>query len=120
MERVSVQPKDYRDYLPFIDEETKNDLDFFIEEMKGKKVAMISATSYGGGVAEKLHSLIPLFNSMGIKVDWWVIRGDREFFKVTKKMHNGLQGEPGFLSTRDRDISELQLLECRSYQRLGI
>ncbi len=104
MEQVDLQPKSYRDYLPFIDEETKTSLDFFIREMKGKKVAMISATSFGGGVAEKLHSLIPLINSMGVEMDWWVIKGDRDFFKVTKKMHNGLQGEPGFLSQEEIEI----------------
>ena len=104
MELVNLQPKNYQDYLPFIDEHTKSNLDFFIREMKGKRVAMISATSFGGGVAEKLHSLIPLVNSMGVEMDWWVIKGDREYFKVTKKIHNGLQGEPGFLSKEEIEI----------------
>ncbi|NMA91613.1 MAG: glycosyltransferase [Firmicutes bacterium] len=101
MELISLQPKNYRDYLPFIDEDTEDDLEFFIRGMKGKRVAMVSATAYGGGVAEKLHSLIPLINSMGVEMDWWVIKGELDFFKVTKKMHNGLQGEPGFLTEEE-------------------
>ncbi|HHX87315.1 MAG TPA: glycosyltransferase, partial [Firmicutes bacterium] len=72
--------------------------------MKGKRVAMVSATSFGGGVAEKLHSLIPLLNGMGVDLDWWVIKGDRDFFTVTKKIHNGLQGEKGFLSEEEVEV----------------
>ena len=75
------------------------------EHLKGKKVAMVSATGYGGGVAEKLHSLVPLLNDLGIGVDWWVLSScPNQFYKVTKSFHNCLQGQEGRLEKRDIEI----------------
>lgn len=44
----------------------------------GLKVLHVNATYYGGGVAEILHSLVPLMNSVGLDVKWSVIRGDEK------------------------------------------
>ena len=52
----------------------------------------INSTYYGGGVAEILSSLTLLMNSAGIKTGWRVIQGRPDFFSITKKMHNALQG----------------------------
>lgn len=62
------------------------------EKLKGIRICHINATSYGGGVAEILHQEIPLARSLGLKVSWKVISADPEFFDVTKKVHNALQG----------------------------
>jgi len=62
------------------------------EELKGLRVCHINSTPFGGGVAELLVSYIPLLRSVGIKVDWQVIRGNRRFFTITKGLHNALQG----------------------------
>ena len=43
-------------------------------------------------------------NDLGLVADWKIISGDREFFEVTKTIHNGLQGDPRTLSERERDI----------------
>jgi trehalose synthase len=56
-------------------------------------VTHINSTYYGGGVAELLGSLTLLMNSVGIKTGWRVIQGSPDFFSITKKFHNGLQGE---------------------------
>lgn len=104
MELVKVTPKSYRDYLPFIEEEARQSIDALLEGLRGKRVAMVNATSYGGGVAEKLHSLVPLLQDMGLHVDWWVIRGGDDFFCVTKKFHNSLQGQRGPLTREEMDI----------------
>ena len=56
------------------------------------RVAHISSTSYGGGVAELLRSLVPLYRALDIDADWLVISGAPEFFEVTKGFHNALQG----------------------------
>jgi trehalose synthase len=53
----------------------------------------INSTYQGGGVAEILNSLIILMNDVGIKTDWRVLHGNPDFFSVTKKFHNALQGE---------------------------
>ena len=62
------------------------------EELKGLRLCHINSTPFGGGVAELLVSYIPLLRSLGINVDWQIIRGDRRFFTITKSLHNALQG----------------------------
>ncbi|PIY31134.1 MAG: glycosyl transferase family 1, partial [Candidatus Infernicultor aquiphilus] len=57
-----------------------------------KKVIHINATSYGGGVAEILSTLVPLMKDVGLEAEWQVIKGSDDFFSVTKAIHNGLQG----------------------------
>jgi trehalose synthase len=56
---------------------------------------------YGGGVAELLSGMTLLMNSVGIKAEWRVIQGRPDFFNITKKMHNALQGA-------DINLSELK------------
>ena len=63
------------------------------EPLKNLHMVFINSTFYGGGVAELLSSLILLFNSTGIKTGWRVIQGSPDFFSITKKMHNALQGD---------------------------
>lgn len=62
-------------------------------ERLGKRSFLhINSTKAGGGVAEILHRMIPILNSLGIDARWDVIEGDDKFFDMTKKMHNALQG----------------------------
>ena len=58
-----------------------------------KHVLHINSTPYGGGVVEMLRSVIPLINTMGIYVGWRTLIGNPDFFRVTKKFHNALQGD---------------------------
>ena len=49
----------------------------------------INSTAYGGGVAELLHSLIPLSNALGVETQRLVMTPkDSRFFDVTKRIHN--------------------------------
>ena len=66
--------------------------------MRGVRVLHLSATPYGGGVAEILRSEVPLLRDLGLVADWRLITGDEAFFSVTKAIHNGLQGAPRPLS----------------------
>ncbi len=68
--------------------------------------AHINATYYGGGVAELLSSFVLLMNSVGIKTGWRVIQGSPDFFSITKKMHNALQGDEINLSDQKKQIYE--------------
>ncbi|HXQ34408.1 MAG TPA: glycosyltransferase, partial [Anaerolineales bacterium] len=52
----------------------------------------VNSTYYGGGVAVLLSSLTLLMNNLGIKTGWRIIQGPPDFFSITKKMHNALQG----------------------------
>ncbi len=54
----------------------------------------INSTRSGGGVAEILQRMIPIIGELGIDARWEVIEGDSEFFDITKKIHNALQGSP--------------------------
>lgn len=58
-----------------------------------KHVLHINSTYQGGGVAEILHNLISLLNDAGIDTGWRILHGDSDFFSITKKFHNALQGE---------------------------
>ena len=52
----------------------------------------VSSTYYGGGVAAMLSSLTLLMNGAGLRTGWRIIQGRPDFFSVTKRMHNALQG----------------------------
>ena len=69
-----------------------------------KTVVHINSTYQGGGVAEILNSLIILLNDVGVKTDWRVLHGDLDFFTITKKFHNGLQGEEINLTSKKKEI----------------
>jgi trehalose synthase len=47
----------------------------------------------GGGVAEMLHRLVPMFKELEIEARWEVMTGTPLFFKTTKSFHNALQGD---------------------------
>src|SRR5207248_2687096 len=60
--------------------------------LAGVEVVMLNATPYGGGVAEIFKSMVPLMQSLGINVHWYVMPASDDFFEVTKNFHNALQG----------------------------
>jgi trehalose synthase len=82
-------------------------------------VAHVNSTYYGGGVAEMLSSLTLLMNSAGIMTGWRVIQGSPDFFSVTKKMHNALQGGKIKLSERKMQIYEDVIFENAIRNHLG-
>lgn len=61
--------------------------------LKGMKILHINSTKEGGGVAEILNRLIPLKRELGIDAEWEIIKGEKDFYQCTKKMHNSLQGD---------------------------
>jgi trehalose synthase len=63
--------------------------------LRGRTVWMVNSTALGGGVAQLLRTLLPYWRGAGIDVRWMVLRGSAEFFRVTKRFHNHLQGQPG-------------------------
>ena len=62
----------------------------------------VNSTATGGGVAEMLQVLVGYILGVGVDVRWLVIAGDREFFSVTKRIHNRLHGVPGDGDTSGR------------------
>ncbi len=93
----------FEEYARYIDEGTLRELRQLAKELKGVRVLHVNSTKQGGGVAEILHRMIPLMNELGIETHWEVIKGDIEFFKVTKKIHNLLH-MPGRESLSHQDV----------------
>ena len=103
--RLDHPPVSYEDYRPLLDPELADQLAKVAGEMGQLKVLHLNSTATGGGVAEILQSMVPLGNSLGIKTERIVINPDAaEFFNVTKKIHNMLQGSQGELSPDELDI----------------
>ncbi len=88
------------DYEQFIGAEAVERLYEKARPLEYLHVANVNSTYYGGGVAEILTSFTLLMNSVGIKTGWRVIQGAPDFFSITKKMHNALQGGDINLSER--------------------
>ena len=65
-------------------------------QLQAVRILQLNATSYGGGVAELLNSLVPLERGLGLDVAWGVIVAEPPFFEMTKRLHNALQGAREF------------------------
>ncbi len=74
------------------------------EKLSGKHITCVNSTYQGGGVAEILNSLVPLFDQVGVDFGWRILHGTPDFFTITKKFHNGLQGSKINLSQRKKEI----------------
>ena len=79
------------------------------------KLLHINSTYLGGGVAELLKSLVPLMNSIGIETDWRTLHGSPDFFMITKKFHNALQGDKINLTNIKKKIYEETNEEFSTY-----
>lgn len=66
------------------------------------KVAFFSSTPQGGGVALMRHSLVRFARLMGVDLTWYVPKPRPGVFRITKTIHNILQG----VSHADERISE--------------
>jgi len=95
-----------KDYETIVGEVEINRVRELAEEVRGRSVTHVNATAFGGGVAEMLHRMIPLLRDVGVDAHWKVIEGSKEFFTVTKTMHNALQGKPVKLTD---DMKQLYL-----------
>lgn len=84
-------------FVPIVGEDAVDSVFKIAEKLRGISVLHVNSTPKGGGVAEILSKLVPLMREVGINAEWKVIRGDEEFFKVTKSFHNALQNGTGQL-----------------------
>jgi len=84
--------KRLKDYIPIVGEEVIAQLEKLSQPLKGKIVVHINSTRVGGGVAEILERMVLLMNELGLKTYWEVIEANSDFFQITKKLHNSLQG----------------------------
>lgn len=92
LKKVKTGIKRLDDYLPIVGEEEIYSIRELAKNLRNARILHINSTAYGGGVAEILHSLVPLMRDVGLNVEWRVIEGNKDFFNITKKFHNALQG----------------------------
>ena len=99
------------DYEPLIGGDAVERIREKARKLKGLRVANFNSTFHGGGVAETLSSITLLMNSLGLRSEWRVIQGTPDFFSITKKMHNALQGAEIDLSEIKKEIYEQVIYE---------
>lgn len=66
----------------------------FVKELKGKgtKIAFFSSTPQGGGVALMRHALVRFAKTLGVNLLWYCPKPKPGVFRITKTIHNILQG----------------------------
>ena len=117
LQLVNVGHKSLGDYGTIASRGLMDEIRALAEPLAGKRVVHLSATAFGGGVAEINYTLIPLMQSAGLEVEWRIIRGQEEFFNVTKTIHNALQGNPQGLTEEDTEVfGRYQRLNAREFQ----
>lgn len=81
-----------KDYEPYVGRSVLEELRRLGDKLSGTVVENINSTYTGGGVAEILRRMVPFLNQLGVETRWKTIKGDQEFFTITKKFHNALHG----------------------------
>jgi trehalose synthase len=109
---VNVGTKLLADYASIASRGLMDEIRELAAPLEGKRVLHLSATAFGGGVAEILYTVVPLMRDAGLDVEWRIIHGQDEFFDVTKTIHNALQGDPQGLTAEQEEI-------FRRYQMLN-
>jgi trehalose synthase len=104
LQLVNVGHKSLADYASLASRGLIAEIRRLAEPLRGKRVVHLSATAFGGGVAEINYTLVPLMADVGLEVEWRIIRGADDFFNVTKAIHNGLQGDPRSLTANEVEI----------------
>src|SRR4051794_41365823 len=98
LQLVNVGQKSLGDYATIATRGLMEEIRRLAEPLAGKRVLHLSATAFGGGVAEINYTLTPLMADAGLEVERRFIHGAHGFFVVTNRMHNSLDGLPGPLT----------------------
>jgi trehalose synthase len=104
LQLVNVGHKSLGDYASLVSRGLMNEIARLAEPLQGTRVAHVSATAFGGGVAEINYTLVPLMVDAGLDVEWRIMRGAEEFYNVTKAIHNALQGAERSLTAEEQEI----------------
>jgi trehalose synthase len=100
-----------RDYEPVVGREAVDELRAVASRLSGRHLQNVNSTAVGGGVAEILTRMVPLLRDLGIETTWDVIKGDQEFYNVTKAFHNALHGAPEVITPQMLDVYRATLQE---------
>src|SRR6059058_4307377 len=117
LQLVNAGHKSLADYATIATRGLMDEIKRLAEPLAGKRVVHLSATAFGGGVAEINYTLIPLMQDAGLEAEWRIIKGADEFWNVTKTIHNALQGNPQGLDDEQRQIfKHYQELNAREFE----
>jgi len=116
LQLVNVGHKSLADYASLATRGLMDQIRALAAPLAGKRVVHLSATAFGGGVAEINYTLVPLMQDAGLEVEWRIIRGADDFFNVTKTIHNAIQGDPHGLSDSHKEIfARYQEMNARDF-----
>ncbi len=103
------------DYREFVGESKISEIYKKGTRLSKFHILHINSTYYGGGVAEILRNMTLLLNDIGIDVGWRAMIGSPDFFRVTKKFHNALQGDEIDLTDMKKKVFEETSEEFSSF-----
>ncbi|NLB72701.1 MAG: glycosyltransferase [Firmicutes bacterium] len=104
---VELPEKLLKDQMPYAGEEAVREIRRLAQGMENLRVLHVNSTSYGGGVAELLYTIVPLMRDAGLDARWHSMHNvPMEFFEVTKKIHNSLQGAENPLTDNEWKLYE--------------
>ena len=75
LQPIVVGHKSLSDYTHLVGKPLIEEIRELGEELQGLKVLHLSATAFGGGVAEILYTLVPLMRDVGIDSEWQLMLG---------------------------------------------
>ena len=90
--RHSSWESNVESYRSWVGDDLIDEIRDLSKDLRHLRVCQVNATAAGGGVAELLSRLVPVYLALGITTDWRLIYGDKDFFAITKSFHNALQG----------------------------
>jgi len=102
--RHSSWESDVESYRSWVSDELIEEILALGRDLRGLRVCQLNATATGGGVAELLSRIVPVDIALGLSTEWRVIYGDKEFFAITKSLHNALQGADLNLTQEARQV----------------
>jgi len=100
-----------KEYARFVGRDTVERIKKKARQLQDLHVVNVNSTYYGGGVSQLLSSLTLLMNGLGIRTGWRAIHGPPDFFSLTKKIHNALQGGEAHLTPRKMELYEQVVYE---------
>jgi trehalose synthase len=87
-----LDPVDLKSYTEIIGKKEVENIRQLAGLLENKTWTNINSTFEGGGVAEMLKSIVPIARGLGINCLWYCIEATDDFYNITKRFHNIIQG----------------------------
>ena len=107
-------------YRGVVGSEVVDELVQLAGHVQHRRLQHVNSTAVGGGIAELLTRIVPLFRELGIETSWDVIEGNEAFFAVTKAFHNALHGAQETITEEMLDVYRAtQEMNLRDLGQMG-